>query len=103
MRPKRIWPVAQNRQVSGQPDCDDRQSDRRPSRKRISTASTGRPSWVENSALTVPSEEWASCSSVSVENGTASVNALRSVSGRLVIASKPPAPRAVQRQIWPAR
>ena len=30
--PKRIAPVAQNEQVSGQPDWDDRHSDRRPSR-----------------------------------------------------------------------
>ena len=32
LRPKRIWPVAQNVQVSGQPDCEDRHSERRPSR-----------------------------------------------------------------------
>ena len=31
-RPKRIAPVAQNVHVSGQPDCDERQSERRPSR-----------------------------------------------------------------------
>jgi 23S rRNA (adenine2503-C2)-methyltransferase len=31
-RPKRIWPVAQNVHVSGQPDCEDRHNDRRPSR-----------------------------------------------------------------------
>ena len=31
-RRKRIWPVAQNVQVSGQPDCDEMQSERRPSR-----------------------------------------------------------------------
>ena len=30
--PKRIAPVAQNVHVSGQPDWDERQSDRRPSR-----------------------------------------------------------------------
>ena len=29
---KRIRPVAQKLQVSGQPDCDERQSERRPSR-----------------------------------------------------------------------
>ena len=39
MRRKRIWPVAQNVHVSGQPDCDETQTERRPSRKRISTAS----------------------------------------------------------------
>ena len=32
LRPNAIWPVAQNVQVSGQPDCDERQSERRPSR-----------------------------------------------------------------------
>ena len=32
LRRKRIWPVAQNVQVSGQPDCEERQSERRPSR-----------------------------------------------------------------------
>ncbi len=32
LRPKRIAPVAQNVQVSGQPDCEERQSERRPSR-----------------------------------------------------------------------
>ena len=32
LRPKRIAPVAQNVHVSGQPDCDERQSERRPSR-----------------------------------------------------------------------
>ena len=32
LRAKRIEPVAQNVQVSGQPDCDDTQIDRRPSR-----------------------------------------------------------------------
>ena len=31
LRPKRIDPVAQNVHVSGQPDCDERHSDRRPS------------------------------------------------------------------------
>ena len=31
LRPNFIVPVAQNVQVSGQPDCDDRQSERRPS------------------------------------------------------------------------
>ena len=30
--PERIEPVAQNVHVSGQPDCEDRQSERRPSR-----------------------------------------------------------------------
>ena len=32
LRPNFIEPVAQNVHVSGQPDCEDRQSDRRPSR-----------------------------------------------------------------------
>jgi hypothetical protein len=31
-RPKRMAPVAQKVHVSGQPDCDERQSERRPSR-----------------------------------------------------------------------
>jgi hypothetical protein len=29
LRPKRIWPVAQNVQVSGHPDCEERHSDLR--------------------------------------------------------------------------
>ena len=32
LRPKLIEPVAQNVQVSGQPDCEERHSERRPSR-----------------------------------------------------------------------
>jgi len=32
LRPNRIAPVAQNVHVSGQPDCDDTQTERRPSR-----------------------------------------------------------------------
>ena len=32
LRPNRIVPVAQNVQVSGQPDCDETQTERRPSR-----------------------------------------------------------------------
>ena len=56
-RPKRIDPVAQNVHVSGQPDWDERQRERRPSRYRMSTASTGWPSAVRKSALTVPSRE----------------------------------------------
>jgi hypothetical protein len=32
LRPNFIWPVAQNVHVSGQPDCEDRQIERRPSR-----------------------------------------------------------------------
>ena len=32
LRPNFIGPVAQNVQVSGQPDCDETQSERRPSR-----------------------------------------------------------------------
>ena len=32
LRPKRIAPVAQNVQVSGQPDWEERHSERRPSR-----------------------------------------------------------------------
>ena len=32
LRPNFIWPVAQKVQVSGQPDCEDTQIDRRPSR-----------------------------------------------------------------------
>ena len=31
-RPKRIAPVAQNEHVSGQPDCEETQTERRPSR-----------------------------------------------------------------------
>ncbi len=32
LRPNCIWPVAQNVHVSGQPDCDETQTERRPSR-----------------------------------------------------------------------
>ena len=32
LRPKRIVPVAQKLQVSGQPDCEETHSERRPSR-----------------------------------------------------------------------
>ena len=32
LRPKRIWPVAQNVQVSGHPDCEETQTDLLPSR-----------------------------------------------------------------------
>jgi hypothetical protein len=32
LRPKRICPVAQNVHVNGQPDCDETQTERRPSR-----------------------------------------------------------------------
>jgi hypothetical protein len=86
-RPKRICPVAQNEHVSGQPDCDDTQIDRRPSPKRIRTASTGLPSDVRKSAFTVPSRETASRSSASVEKGTLSASASRSAAGTFVIAS----------------
>ena len=41
LRPNAIEPVAQNVHVSGQPDCEERQSERRLSRYRIRTASTG--------------------------------------------------------------
>ena len=44
LRAKRIEPVAQKVHVSGHPDCEDRHTERRPSRKRISTASSGCPS-----------------------------------------------------------
>src|SRR3954463_1583137 len=61
----------------------------------MSTASTGRPSCVRNSALTVPSRACASRSSVSVENGTSSASVVRSAAGRAVLSAEPPAPRAV--------
>src|SRR5919197_1522129 len=69
----------------------------------MSTASTGRPSWVRNSALTVPSRAWASCSTVSDENGTSSARRERSAVGRSVISSYPLAPRAVHAHTWRAR
>ena len=98
LRPKRIVPVAQNVQVRGQPDCEETQTDRRPSRNRISTASTGRPSRVCSSALTVPSPERASrlsssdengtrSASSSVESGTDPANRSRRPAGRLVISA----------------
>ena len=43
----------------------------------MSTASTGRPSWVRNSALTVPSRACASSSRVSEENGTSPASRAR--------------------------
>ena len=87
LRPKRIPPVAQNVHVSGQPDCDDRQTERRPSRYLISTASTGRPSAVRNSVLRVPSRDSASCSASRVENGTCSASSVRNGPGTLLISS----------------
>ena len=82
LRPKRIEPVAQNVQVSGHPDWLDRQRERRPSRKRISTASTGRPSAVSKSAFSVPSCERALSFTARVENGTRSASSRRSSAGR---------------------
>ena len=87
LRPKRIEPVAQNVQVSGQPDCEETQIVRRPSRKRISTASTGWPSCVRKSTFSVPSLLCASVATESVVNGTASASSARSGAGRFVIAS----------------
>src|SRR5580704_1868872 len=69
----------------------------------MSTASTGRPSAVKKSALTVPSLACASRSTVRLLNGTVSASVSRSVSGRSDIASNPPAPRAAHRHTWPAR
>ena len=85
-RRNRIWPVAQNVHVSGQPDCEERQSERRPSRYVMSTASTGWPSCVEKSVFTVPSRERASLWTSSVENGTSSSSACRNAAGTFVIA-----------------
>jgi hypothetical protein len=87
LRPNFIVPVAQKLQVSGQPDCELTHSDRRPSAKRISTASIARLSWVLNRALTVPSRETASRWSASDENGTRSASCSRNAAGRSVIAS----------------
>ena len=87
LRPKRIAPVAQKVHVSGQPDCEETQTERRPSRKRISTASTGCPSWVRKSTFSVPSLLCASVSTESVENRTAAASSARSGAGRFVIAS----------------
>jgi len=53
----------------------------------MSTASTGRPSCVWKSALTVPSRDSAWSASVSVENGTRSASSSRSAAGTFVIAS----------------
>ena len=56
LRAKRICPVAQNVHVSGQPDCEERQSERRAVRGSASAPPpAARPSAVANSALTVPS------------------------------------------------
>ena len=88
LRPNVIWPVAQNVHVSGQPDCELRQSEWRPSRYRMRTASTGRPSRrVRKSAFTVPSRDSAWSASSSVEKGTSSARRSRSARGRSVIAS----------------
>ena len=86
-RPNFIVPVAQNVQVSGQPDCEETQTERRPSRKRIRTASTGRPSWVRKSALTVPSSASSSDSTVRDENGTRSCSVSRRSAGMLLMSS----------------
>ena len=53
----------------------------------MSTVSSGRPSAVWKSAFSVPSEERASCSSDSDENGTRSLSSARSASERFVISS----------------
>jgi hypothetical protein len=54
----------------------------------MSTASTGRASLrVLNSALTVPSREWASLVTSSVENGTRASSSPRRAAGRLIIAA----------------
>ena len=87
LRPNFIRPVAQNVHVSGQPDWLDTQSERRPSRKRISTASTGRRSWVWKSAFSVPSAESASRSTASVERGSVVSSSARSSAGTLVMSS----------------
>ena len=85
LRPNCIAPVAQKVQVSGQPDCDERQAERRPSRYRISTASTGWPSWVWNSTFRVPSRASASDCTVSDEKGTCWSSEPRSAAGTFVI------------------
>ena len=87
MRANFILPVAQNVHVSGQPDCEETQIERRPSRYRISTASIGRPSAVWNSALTVPSLAWASSVRARLENGSSRASVSRSACGRFVICS----------------
>ena len=87
LRPKRIVPVAQKVHVRGHPDWLDTHSDRRPSRYRIRTASTGRPSWVWKSAFSVPSEASASSTSRSDENGTSPASRSRSSTGMFVISS----------------
>src|SRR5215207_5936395 len=69
----------------------------------MSTVSSGRPSAVRKSALRVPSEARASCSSSSDEKGTAPASSSRSSSGRLVMASYDPAPRAAHSQTWRLR
>ena len=69
----------------------------------MSTASSGRPSWVSNSVLIVPSLAWASCTTVRVENGTASSSALRRRRGRSLISPNTSAPCAAHFQIWRAR
>ena len=114
LRANRIAPVAQKVQVSGQPDCEERQIERRPPpsrrvpppgefRYRISTASSGRPSAVANSAFTVPSRALSSRRTSRLENGTSRASASRSACGRLVIASYPAAPPAAHRHTWAAR
>jgi hypothetical protein len=87
LRPNRIRPVAQKVQVSGHPDWLERQSERRPSRYRISTASTGRPSRDSNSTFSVPSRASASRRGRSEENGTSRASSRRSPRGRFVISS----------------
>ncbi len=103
LRPNAIAPVAQNVQVSGHPDCEDRQSERRPSRYRIRTASTGCPSCVRNSVFTVPSRDSRCVSTTNVENGTSAARVSRRRAGRFVIASYPAAPRAVHSHTWAPR
>ena len=85
LRPNFICPVAQKLQVRGHPDCELTQTERRPSRKRISTASSGFPSAVVNSALRVPSSAVDSVASASADSGTRSASRSRSPAGRFVI------------------
>ena len=85
LRPNFICPVAQKLQVSGHPDCELTQIERRPSRNRISTASSERPSSVWNSAFRVPSSAVDSVASSSADSGTRSASRSRRSAGRLVI------------------
>ena len=79
---KRIEPVAQNVQVSGQPDWELRGTPPPPVAVAHQHRLDRQPSWVRNRALTVPSLERDSRSRARLENGTRSDSSARRAAGQ---------------------